>query len=151
MGWRSSDTCQTDMYTFQCFYIQNIVDLSLIVIEETDLIMKMWHKSLDRENEVKVMWHLPDWHVYLLMFVHTKYSWPIPYSNWETDLFMKMWRKTLDHENEVKVKWHLPDWHVHLSMYLHTKYNSHIPYSYWEMNLITKIWRKFIKVTEPWK
>ena len=31
---RSSDTCQTDIYTLQCIYRLNIVDQSLIVIEK---------------------------------------------------------------------------------------------------------------------
>ena len=118
---------------------------------ETNLTVKMWRKSLDRENEINVRWHLPDWHVHLPMYLHTKYSSPIPYSYWETDLTTKMWRKSLDRENEVKVRWHLPDWHVLLPMYLHTKYSWPIPYSYWETDLITKMWRKFIEVTEPWK
>ena len=57
---RSSYTCQTDMYTLQYSYRPNIVDLWLAVIEELTM-MKMWHKSPDRENEVTIKWHLPDW------------------------------------------------------------------------------------------
>ena len=49
---RLSYTCQTDMYALQYFYRPNIVDLWLAVIEELTMI-KMWHKSLDRENEVR--------------------------------------------------------------------------------------------------
>ena len=113
--------------------------------------MKILCKSIDRENEVKVRWHLPDWHVLLPMYLYTKYCSPRLYSYWETDLIMKMWRKSLDRENEVKVRWHLPDWHVLLPMYLHTKYCSPRLYSNWEMDLITKMWRNFIKVIEPWK
>jgi hypothetical protein len=63
---RSSYTCQIDMYTLQYFYRPNIVDLWLAVIEELTMI-KMWHKSLDRENEVKIKWHLPNWHLHLTM------------------------------------------------------------------------------------
>ena len=60
---RSREACKTHMYSFQCICIQNIIDLSLIVTVswewETDLIMKMWRKSLDLEDEVKVRWKLP--------------------------------------------------------------------------------------------
>jgi hypothetical protein len=65
---RSSYSCQTDMYTLQYFYRPNIVDLWLAVIAELTM-MKMWHKSLDREHEVTIKWDLPDWHLHLTMYL----------------------------------------------------------------------------------
>ena len=105
--------------------------------------MKMWYKSLDRENEVKVKWHLLDWHLHFTMYLLTKYSWSVSYSNWETDLLMKMWRKSLYHENEVKFKWHLADWHVHLTKYLQNRYRWSISNSNWETDLLMKMRCKF--------
>jgi hypothetical protein len=52
---RSSYTCQTDMYTLQYFYRPNIVHLWLAVFEELTM-MKMWHKSLDREMISRQIW-----------------------------------------------------------------------------------------------
>ena len=53
---------------YNIFTDQNIVDLWLAVIEELTM-MKMWHKSLNRENEVKIKWHLLDWHLHITMYL----------------------------------------------------------------------------------
>ena len=59
------------------------------------LLLRIWpnHKiltwSMDCENEVKVRWRVPDWHVHLRWKAYTKYHWPTTPSYWETDLITK--------------------------------------------------------------
>jgi hypothetical protein len=58
---------------------------------ETDLIMKTWHKlkSIDPQNEDKVRWHMPGWHVHTMINVWTRYGEPRLYDNGLTDLITK--------------------------------------------------------------
>ena len=100
-------------------------------------------KSLDRENEVKVKWHLPDWHLHLPMFLHAKYCWPITNCYWETDLIMKMWHKSQDREklyrHNFKMRSRSSDT---CTTDIYTFQCWPISCSYWETVLITKMWRK---------
>ena len=58
---------------------------------ETDLIIKTWcnFRSVARENEVNVRWHMPNWYVSSMINVWTKYSEPRLYGNGETYLITK--------------------------------------------------------------
>jgi hypothetical protein len=70
-------------------YGLSIVSLCFMAIEKLIYSSKLTinlTKSVDCENEVKVMWHMPGWHVSSMINVWTKYTEPRLYGNEEADL-----------------------------------------------------------------
>jgi hypothetical protein len=106
---------------------------------ETDLITKTCSKfkSVDNENEVKVKWHMPIWHVSCMMNVWIKDGEPRLYSYGETDLITSTLRKFNQVSKPGECRWHMPGNHVHTMINVWTRYGEP---SCMAMDLIMTTW-----------
>ena len=100
---------------------------------------------MDSYNEVKVTWHMSDWHVHLTTNSHTKYHWPTIHSNWETNLITKTWPWSLDHDNEVKVSWQVAGRLAHPESYIGTKLDDATSKGSWDIDINKSLRRRLRK------
>jgi hypothetical protein len=78
------------------------------------------------ENEVKVMWQMPDWRASYIINVLTKHSKPKFHGNGKTyvPVLLICILKFTDNEHQVKMRWIMPNYQVSTLINVLTKYGE---------------------------